>query len=1077
MRLCKLNGANLRLFLVIWLVQAGAVLAQYGPVDPVARARAEELLPVYRQAVSSGQWDAFNAAFAGDPAMTRKVFITTLQRSAELYFTSPTAWPEWYGYGKTLAALLDSRFADHQPLRITAVFDTGDFDKGWQLVGAYAVTVYPELAGGQGPWLVELDPATQKYGQFEFIPANWDLTARNASYELFGVFARIQLAQGYSCLDQGIAQARRATGVIKQHADYVAQHGNDPGLQALLAFFQTGMDAFRIAIVAELGLLDEATRELPALLKRDERRGYRSAVLLSCARTALQQGKTATAESFLSQARSLLKGQYVPPPLAFALNTFEYQARRQKGYQPTAAQRAADFQAAWEGAFAGYIPLRKVQADAYWYYGRKAVRYWLAELEPGDPATEKATLALYNRLLGWFGGVQQLTDANPSATKDDWLFNPEQTGNYLSTLMSLIDVYMSVVETLPAEAKERREFLPAFEALLGQGEVWAAGVTDTGPNPFCLTESGLLPEMRGRLNLLKAQESQRPAPERVELADKATDLVAKSGDPEATLQSFLTAGKILQALGRSDLAIAKWKEALALAERLNYVLKATQAASLLADEFGRQKKWGEASAYADKASQGIEASMLLVVNDPQAAQELGQTSDRVTEVSVKAAVEANDAKKALAALVRGKEAHSATSQARGGAEAQPEVAEVQKQQQEVASLSVQVEKLESLPASAERDELLGKTQKLLAETRSDFLLKARGLRQKYPELYSRMLKFDPLNLPDIQKMLPPDAAVVQYFPTEDALYVFVVTRENFRLRSVPVSEADLSASIASYVRAIRRSQAGDQKLEAESKALYGFLIGSCLADIEGKSTLVLIPTGRLNILPFASLSDPQGKPLIESKLLLELAKPTDFTRMSQDPPPKLESVVAFANATGDLPAAAKEGEEIAALFPGSKLFEGKQATKKNFFDFGGKAQVLHLATHGESNSDNALTNYLRMTGDEKIAQEEILNLELQDTSMVTLSACNTAVGDRQDSKFVASLAEAFWLGGSQSVIASLWAVNDDSTRLLMTELYSGLRAGKGRAQALREAQLKVRATPGFEHPYFWAGFLLFGEWR
>ena len=97
---------------------------------------------------------------------------------------------------------------------------------------------------------------------------------------------------------------------------------------------------------------------------------------------------------------------------------------------------------------------------------------------------------------------------------------------------------------------------------------------------------------------------------------------------------------------------------------------------------------------------------------------------------------------------------------------------------------------------------------------------------------------------------------------------------------------------------------------------------------------------------------------------------------------------------------------------------------------------------------------------------------LDDTSLVILSACNTAMGDGGDVKFVASLAEAFWLAGSQSVVASLWSVDDESTALLMAEFYAALRAGAPKAEALRKAQLAVRANPAFAHPY---RFILFGQ--
>ena len=943
----------------------------------------------------------------------------------------------------------------------------------WLLVGG-------ATAWAQGPPWVPLDPKTQKYGEFELLPANWTAVERESTRHLYGALACLQLAQGYACVDQGMFWAKVATDAVKANSEWISANlAGDPALQTRyltgLAFFKTGLDAYNIAVQAELGLLDQAAAQLPAFLSRYELKNYRSTVLLSCARTALQQGKTAAAEAYLKQAKSFLNPAFVAPPLRYALLTADYQVRRQKGYKPDAAQTAKDAQEIWRQAFAGYRAFERVQADAQWYYGRKAARYWLRELDPASPATQKICSELYAELYSWLAGTW--ARGLPQAALDDWYFNSEQYGNYLTALMAVTDIWVAVTETMPVGSAERQGFVPFFEQSMTVAEAEAAKLTLTGEYPFNVTQSGLLCELRGRLNLLKAREATRPIPERVELAERATVEIAKSGDPDTIMEYLLETGRVLAELGQSELAIARWKEALSQAERLGYVEKAVQAAALLATEYGRLGQWEAAGVYADKAAKKAQESMALVAGDAQAAQQLARTSEQVTEVSVKAAVAANDPRKALAAVVRGKETTSAANQMGGKVGAQAEMATVQQQQQEIAVLATQVERLEALPPSSRRDDMLAQTQQLLAQNRSEFLLKSRELRGKYPELYSRVLKFDPLDLPDVQSTLTAEAAVVQYFPTDDALYIFVVTRENFRLRSVPMAEADLVKSITSYARSIRRAIPGDKKLEEESKKLYSLLIEPCLADLEGKSLLVLIPAGKLNLLPFGCLLSADGTPLLESRLVLELAKPTDFMRIQNSSPKKLESVVAFANATGDLPAAGKEGEQIAALFAQSKLFKEGQATRQNFLDFGAKSEVLHLATHGESNTDNALANFLRLTNDEKVAQDEIFSLGLQNTSLVTLSACNTAVGDKLDSKFVASLAEAFWLGGSQSVIASLWSVNDDSTGLLMTEFYRGLQAGKGKAQALKDAQLQVRATEGFEHPYYWGGFLLFGDWR
>ena len=97
--------------------------------------------------------------------------------------------------------------------------------------------------------------------------------------------------------------------------------------------------------------------------------------------------------------------------------------------------------------------------------------------------------------------------------------------------------------------------------------------------------------------------------------------------------------------------------------------------------------------------------------------------------------------------------------------------------------------------------------------------------------------------------------------------------------------------------------------------------------------------------------------------------------------------------------------------------------------------------------------------------------------MATVEVCSTALADNSETEYVASLAEAFWIAGSRSVVASLWPVDDSSTGLLMTKFYERLKAGDGKAEALRKAQLAVRQDPRFAHPYFWSGFLLFGDYR
>ena len=105
------------------------------------------------------------------------------------------------------------------------------------------------------------------------------------------------------------------------------------------------------------------------------------------------------------------------------------------------------------------------------------------------------------------------------------------------------------------------------------------------------------------------------------------------------------------------------------------------------------------------------------------------------------------------------------------------------------------------------------------------------------------------------------------------------------------------------------------------------------------------------------------------------------------------------------------------------------------------------------------------------------NLNLWGTKVVTLSACETGVGEVKNGEGVYGLRRAFLLAGTETLVMSLWAVGDRSTRDIMTAYYSGLKEGLGRGEALRQAQLAMLQHKDRRHPFFWAGFIQSGEWK
>jgi len=185
-----------------------------------------------------------------------------------------------------------------------------------------------------------------------------------------------------------------------------------------------------------------------------------------------------------------------------------------------------------------------------------------------------------------------------------------------------------------------------------------------------------------------------------------------------------------------------------------------------------------------------------------------------------------------------------------------------------------------------------------------------------------------------------------------------------------------------------------------------------------------------------------------------------------------------------------EARTIKSLFPEARLLTGDGATKTALAQ-AEAPRILHIATHGFFlNPSSELANPLLRsglalaganlrhadTGDGILTALEASNLNLWGTKLVTLSACDTGIGETKAREGVYGLRRAFFLAGAETLVMSLWPVSDLVTREIMTAYYGGLRRGVGRGDALRQAQLAMLARANRRHPFYWASFIQAGEW-
>jgi CHAT domain-containing protein len=148
-------------------------------------------------------------------------------------------------------------------------------------------------------------------------------------------------------------------------------------------------------------------------------------------------------------------------------------------------------------------------------------------------------------------------------------------------------------------------------------------------------------------------------------------------------------------------------------------------------------------------------------------------------------------------------------------------------------------------------------------------------------------------------------------------------------------------------------------------------------------------------------------------------------------------------------------------------------------------RIIHFATHGLLNSEHPeLSGLVFSLVDEKgeaqdgfLRLNDIFNLNLP-ADLVVLSACQTGLGKEIKGEGLVGLTRGFMYAGSPRVVVSLWSVNDQATAELMKRFYQGmLKNGQRPAAALRVAQMDMSKEPQWRAPYFWAAFVLQGEWK
>jgi CHAT domain-containing protein len=358
---------------------------------------------------------------------------------------------------------------------------------------------------------------------------------------------------------------------------------------------------------------------------------------------------------------------------------------------------------------------------------------------------------------------------------------------------------------------------------------------------------------------------------------------------------------------------------------------------------------------------------------------------------------------------------------------------------------------------------------------------------------------DPVPLDKLQEDLRPSELFIEYVLAEPQSYALAVTRNSAHCFLLAPKD-QLEEEATQYRSELTK---GNTDLRLARRLFYGLLGG--ISEYRTKTDLILVPDGKLHLLPFAALAD-SGQYLAASHTVSVTPSGTvlDLLRhrnngpahpilpyigvaawISKPPPITLIASIRRAISGPDrrqlvaLPESRNEVESIATDFPPPRtVLLGAQATETDFKRLPlGRYQVIHLALHGYADPeypDRSALVFAPETppiDDGLLQVREIRHLHLS-AGLVTLSACDTGVGPVGE-EGVADIGNAFIEAGAQSVVSALWEVNDQTTADLMIDFYRQLGRGKGKAAALRQAQLDMLKSG--QPPSSWAGFELDGE--
>lgn len=350
------------------------------------------------------------------------------------------------------------------------------------------------------------------------------------------------------------------------------------------------------------------------------------------------------------------------------------------------------------------------------------------------------------------------------------------------------------------------------------------------------------------------------------------------------------------------------------------------------------------------------------------------------------------------------------------------------------------------------------------------------------------------SLSAIQSAIDDETALINYYVSDSAIYVIAINKNKAAAQKI-IADSLFYKTIRSFYAEIYNHTEGKRYDGYSASAfLYNQLLQPISSIIFSCSKWVIVRDGILYYLPIETLvkNTRENEFVVQTKTVsyhysFTLLLQSSFHHNKQKNSDATLAIAPFVSRDSNifrsqLPDLPYSKEEIQSL--GKNIFIANQATKDKFLQVAPKSSVIHLATHasvGNGNAANWIQFYPFDTSDinNKLFLQEIYNLDLDQTELVILSACETAAGTTTSGDGLLSLTRAFIYAGSDGIVSTLWKTEDKVTSYLMKQLHGYLKKNIPVEKALQQAKIDLlnnkEIGPQYKTPNYWGNFIYVGK--